>query len=149
MSLKQFIIERIHHKSEQCVWTAVDFLDLGNRDAVDKVLQRLVKTKELRRIDRGLYDNPKINSLTGQPDVPNYQKIIEAVARRDQVRILIDGLTSANDLGLTNIVPGQVVILTDGRLRPIKVQNLTIKFKYTAPSKLYWSDKSAMRIVQA
>jgi Family of unknown function (DUF6088) len=71
MFLKQFIIERIHCKFEQGVWTAVDFLDLGNRDAVDKVLQRLVKTKELRRIDRGLYDNPKINSLTGQPDVPN------------------------------------------------------------------------------
>lgn len=149
MTLKTAILERIQSKAEPAVWTAIDFLDLGDRDAIDKVFQRLVKANKLRRIDRGLYDKPKTNSLTGLIETPDYQKIIEAIARRDQFRMLIDGLTCANDLGLTNAVPGQVVILTDGRLRSIKIQNLTIKFKHTAPSKLYWADKPAMRIVQA
>lgn len=63
--------------------------------------------------------------------------------------MLVDGLTSANDLGLTNAVPAQVNILTDCRLKPIKIENLTINFKYTAPSKLYWADRPAMRIVQS
>lgn len=68
----------------------------------------------MRRIDRGLYDRPKINNLTGVLETPDYQKIIEAIARRDQTRLLIDGLTAANDIGLTNAVPSQINVLTDG-----------------------------------
>ena len=149
MNLKTLILERINNTHELKVWTAIDFLDLGNRDAVDKVLQRLVNSNQLRRIDRGLYDIPKINNLMGTAVAPDYRKIIAAIARRDQARILIDGLTSANDLGLTNAVPAQINILTDCRLKSIKIQNLIINFKHTAPSKLYWADRPAMRIVQS
>jgi hypothetical protein len=149
MALKNLILKRMENADRSSVWTAIDFLDLGNRDAIDKTLQRLVNNKVLRRIDRGLYDIPRINNLTNQPNAPDYQKIINAIAQRDQVRILIDGLTCANELGLTNLVSGKIEILTDGRLRPITIQNLTIQFKHTAPSKLYWADKSSMRIIQA
>ena len=34
------------------VWVPGDFADLGRRAAVDKTLQRLVATGDLRRIDR-------------------------------------------------------------------------------------------------
>jgi hypothetical protein len=150
MSVEKDILKRIEILAQQpAVWTAVDFFDLGKRDAVDKALQRLVKANKLRRIDRGLYDKPKINSLTGALEMPDYQKVIEAISRRDQFRMLIDGLTAANDIGLTNVVPGQVNVLTDGRLHSIKINNLTINFKHTAPSKLYWAGRPAMRIVQA
>src|SRR5262249_20793258 len=70
-------------------------------------------------------------------------------ARRDQVRMLVDGLTAANDLGLTTAVPAHVVIHTDARRRTIHLDNLVIEFKQTAPSKLYWAGRPAMRIVQA
>ena len=42
-----------------------------------------------------------------------------------------------------------MVIHTDARRRAIHLDNLTIAFKQTAPSKLYWSGRPAMRIVQA
>jgi hypothetical protein len=147
--LKSLIIQRISQAPAATVWTPVDFLDLGNRDAVDKTLQRMVASGDLRRIDRGLYDQPRFNALTGPPAAPDYRSVIDAVGRRDQVRVLIDGMTAANDLGLTNAVPGQVIVHTDGRLRPIQLGNLTIQFKLTAPSKLYWAGHPAMRIVQA
>jgi hypothetical protein len=63
--------------------------------------------------------------------------------------MLIDGLTAANELGLTHAVAGKVMVHTDARLRPIALDNLTIQFKLTAPSKLYWANRPAMRIVQA
>jgi hypothetical protein len=47
------------------VWTPADFSGLGTRAAVDKTLQRLAAAGELRRIDRGLYDRPRKNRLTG------------------------------------------------------------------------------------
>ena len=63
-ALKTQIVQRISKVPPRAVWTPVDFLDFGTRDAVDKVLQRLVNAGDLRRIDRGLYDKPAINSLT-------------------------------------------------------------------------------------
>ena len=63
--------------------------------------------------------------------------------------MLIDGLTAANDLGLTTVVPSRVVVHTDARRRPIQLDALRIDFKLTAPSKLYWAGRPAMRIVQA
>jgi len=149
MTLKNLILNRIKNSEQPMVWTAFDFLDLGNRDAVDKVLQRLVSANTIRRIDRGLYDLPKQNNLTGRVEEPNYRNVVAAISRRDQARMLVDGLTSANDLGLTNAVPGQINILTDCRLKAVNIGNLVIKFKHTAPSKLYWADRPAMRVVQA
>lgn len=149
LSLNSQVMDRITQAPDTKVWTPRDFLDLGRRDAVDKALQRLVGRDALRRVDRGLYDKPKINSLTRRPTSPDYRSVIDAVGRRDQLRLLIDGMTAANDLGLTNAVPGQVIVHTDGRLRPIKLDNLTIQFKITAPSKLYWAGRPAMKIVQS
>jgi hypothetical protein len=63
--------------------------------------------------------------------------------------MLVDGLTAANDLGLTTAVPARVIVHTDTRRRTIRFDNLVIEFKQTAPSKLYWAGRPAMRIVQA
>jgi hypothetical protein len=71
------------------------------------------------------------------------------MARRDQTRMLIDGLTAANDLGLTNAVPAKVVIHTDARLKPVRLGKLDLHFKQTAPRKLYWAGRPAMKVVQA
>ncbi|HAW56560.1 MAG TPA: hypothetical protein DCX29_17250, partial [Hyphomonas sp.] len=48
-SLKSQILERVEKSAKNAVWTPSDFLDLANRDVVDKTLQRLVKAGELRR----------------------------------------------------------------------------------------------------
>ena len=103
----------------------------------------------MRRIARGLYDLPTINSLTGKPTSPDPRDVIDALARKGKVRILLDGITAANDLGLTDAVPARIELLTDGRLRPIKLGNLILDFHYAAPSRLYWAGRPAMRFVQA
>jgi len=148
-TVKISILRRLNSKADLGVWTPVDFLDLGKRDAVDKVLQRLSHDNQIQRIDRGLYYKPRLNPLTGKPTNPDYRKIVDALARRDQARMLIDGLSAANDLGLTDAVPAKVVIHTDARLKPLCVGKLDLHFKQTAPSKLYWAGRPAMKVVQA
>jgi len=143
------VLQRIQQGPNTQVWTPQDFFDLGNYDSIKKSLQRLVNNKKLRRIDRGLYDQYRINSLTGQLAPPDYRMIINAIIRRDNIRILVDGLTAANELGLTNAVPAKVVVHTDARLQPIQLDKLIIQFKLTAPSKLYWAGHPAMRLIQA
>ena len=149
MPLNMLIARRISRSPADKVWTAKDFLDLGNRSAVDKTLQRLTNKGDLRRINHGLYDRPRVNPLTGKISQPNYQNVIWAIARRDSARMLIDGMTAANDLGLTNAVPGKVIVHTDARIKPVQIGNLTIQFKLASPSKLIWADRPAMRVVQA
>lgn len=143
------VLQQIDLEPASTVWTPNDFYNLGNRDAINKALQRMVASNLLRRIDRGLYDRPHINPLTGNLTAPDYRKIIDAICRRDQVRVLIDGMSAANDLGFTNAVPAKVLVLTDARIRNIHLNNLVIHFKLTSPSKLYWAGHPAMRIVQA
>lgn len=144
----QAIQRRVRRKADW-VWTPADFSDLGNREVVDKTLQRLTKTGKLRRIDRGLYDSPRINGFTGEPAVPDYRAVIEAVMRRDKARMVVDGMTAANDLGLTTAVPAKIEVMVDARLKPIRLGNQEILFKHAAPSRLYWAGRPAMRIVQA
>lgn len=61
--LRPMVQSRIVAAAPRTVWTPADFLDLGNRDAVDKSLQRLVTAGELRGIDRDLRDRPTFNTL--------------------------------------------------------------------------------------
>ena len=131
------------------VWTPSDFADVGVRGAVDKALQRMVKSGQLRRIQRGLYDKSSQNALTGKSTVPDYRAVIDAIARRDQVRWLIDGMTAANTLGLTNAVPAKIEVLVDARLKPVTLGNQKIVFKQAAPSRLYWAGRPGMYLVQA
>lgn len=147
--LKSLILSRISDAPRSSAWTVTDFVDLGSYDAVRKMLQRLASAGDIRRIDDGLYDKPQLNRLTKKDDPPNPRQVIDAVARRNQIRVLVDGMTAANDLGLTNAVPAKIVVHTDARLRPIQLGNAKISFKPTAASKLYWAGRPAMRLIQA
>ena len=148
-SIQDSIRDRILATAHPRVWTADDFADLGSRAAVDIALHRLAVSKDLRRVARGLYDSPTANQLTGKPSNPDPRSVIDTLSRKGSVRVVVDGMTAANDLGLTDAVPAHITVLTDGRLRPISIGNITIDFKYAAPSRLYWANRPAMRFVQA
>lgn len=146
--LRSRVLQRIGSDPD-AVWTPADFAHLGNRTAVDKTLQRLAASGELRRIGRGLYDHPRKNRLTGSDTVPDYRAIIRAITRRDNARFVVDGMTAANDLGLTTAVPARIEVLVDARFKPVKLGQQEIHFKSAAPSRLYWAGRPAMRVVQA
>ena len=148
MTLPARILDRIIAEPSK-IWTPGDFVDVGSREAVDKALQRLAKSGDLRRIERGLYDRPRLSKLTGNRSAPDYRAVIEAVARRGKARFVVDGMTAANTLGLTNAVPAKIEVLVDARLKPIELGNQTIHFRHAAPSRLYWAGRPGMYLVQA
>ena len=63
--------------------------------------------------------------------------------------MIVDGITAANDIGLSDAVPARIIVHTDARLKSLALGNLVIDFKKTAPSKLFWTGRPAMRVVQA
>ena len=133
----------------QWVCTPKDFLDLGSREAVDQALSRLVKAGRLRRAGHGLYDRPRISKLLKRSAPVNMDAAIAAVARRDGVRIMPDGLAAANQLGLTNAVPARISFVTDGHSRSLKIDGRTVRFRHAGPSVMQWTGKPAAAVVQA
>ena len=95
------------------VWSRADFLDIASPNGVEKALQRLAKRGDIRRPCRGLYDKPTTSKLTGKMVFPAIASFVDAIARRDKLRVLVDGMTAANDLGLTTAVPARRTIYAD------------------------------------
>ena len=119
-----------------------DSTDLGTRGAVDQVLHRLVLAGMIRRNTRGMYDKPNLSALTGKSTHLDLRSVIDALARRDSARMIVDGITAANDIGLS------IIVHTDARLK-LALGMLIIQFRKTSPSKLFWAGRPAMRVVQA
>ena len=119
-------LDRIHDRIAQAapagVWSRADFLDIGTPNAVEKALQRLTLRGDIRRPYRGLYDKPSISKLTGKMVFPPRSSFVDAIARRDKLRVLVDGMTAANDLGLTTAVPARSTIYADTYPRTIEIE---------------------------
>ena len=144
------IVKRVSaHGRGRWVCTPKDFLDLGSREAVDQALSRLVKAGQLRRAGHGLYDMPRMSNVLKRAAPVDLDAAIEALARRDSVRIVPDGLVAANQLGLTNAVPAKASYLTDGSTRTLKIDGRTVRFRHAGPSVMQWAGKSAAPVVQA
>ena len=144
------IMKRVSaHGRGKWVCTPRDFLGLGSRAAVDQALSRLVKAGRLRRVGHGLYDMPRMSTVLKRDAPVDLDAAITALARRDGVRIVPDGLVAANQLGLTTAVPAQVSYVTDGATRTLKVGGRTVRFRHAGPSVMRWAGTSAAPVVQA
>lgn len=148
-SFRQEVLTHIELFAPNKVWAATDFAHLGRRNFVDKALQRLVAAGRLKRVSRGLYQQPITNGITNRPNPTNYADVLDALERRDGTPMLIDGMTAANDLGFTTAVPAKIIVHTSSRRSELDIDGQRIKFRNTALSKLRWAGRPAMRIVQA
>ena len=118
------------------VVTAKDFLDLAGRDAVDQALRRLSQQGDLRRIGRGLYHMPRINSFLGIEVPPDADTVADAIGRQTGDRIAPSPAVTANRLGLSTQIPAKLVYLTTGRSKSIVVGSRTFYFRHVSPHKL-------------
>ncbi len=124
-----------------------DFAKLGSSENVKKVLLRLEKKQLLVRLAHGIYLYPKIDKELGVL-YPSTESIAEAIAKRDKIRIIPTGIFALQQLGISTQIPMNVIYLTDGAPRKIKVGKRTITFKKTAPKNLAIKNKILSNIVQ-
>ena len=137
------------HGRGKWVCTPKDFLDIGSRAAVDQALSRLVKAGQLRRVGRGLYDLPRISSALNRAAPANLDAAIAALARRDNIRVMPDGIVAANRLGLTNAVPAKADYVTDGTTRTVKIDGLTVRLRHARVNLMNWAGRPGAPVVQA
>jgi hypothetical protein len=125
-----------------------DYIAYGSSDAIRKALDRLEDKKVIIRVAKGIYVRPKISKLIG-PLTPTAEEVAEAIAKRDRIRTVPTGSYALNALGLSTQMPMNIVLLTDGSPRELKIGKRTIKFKKTTPKNLLAKGKISRLVIQA
>jgi Family of unknown function (DUF6088) len=131
------------------VFTPKDFLDLGSRAAIDQALSRLVVDGKLRRIGRGLYDFPRQSKILRGAAPANLDATVQAISRRDQIRVMPNGIVFANDLGLTNAVPARPSYISSGRTKTVLVGNRKVYLQHVSQKVIDWADRPGGQFVAA
>jgi hypothetical protein len=131
-SIEIQLLDRIKKAGRGVLFFTESFVSYGNTEAVKKALQRLTNSGELERVATGIYVRPVIDSVIGKVS-PSIEDIAKAIAKRDKARIVPTGAYALNRLGLSTQVPMNVVFLTDGSARKIKIGKRSILFKKASP----------------
>ena len=147
-SVEDKIERSIKRKPKGSLVLPNDFMTYGSSDAIRKALDRLENKKAILRVAHGIYVRPKMSELIG-PILPTAEEIAEAIAKRDKVRTLPTGNYALNALGLSTQIPMNIVLLTDGSPREIKIGKRSIKFKKTTPKNLLAKGKISRLVIQA
>lgn len=147
-SIEKQLERSIKSKPRGTLVLPADFLLCGTPKAVQKALERLEDKKVIIRVAQGIYVRPKISKLIG-PLIPTAEEVAEAIARRDRLRTVPTGSYALNALGLSTQVPMNIVLLTDGSPREIRVGKRKIKFKKTTPKNLLAKGKISRLVIQA
>jgi len=147
-SIEKQIERSIKSKPKGLLVLPDDYLSYGSSEAIRKALDRLEKKQFIARVAQGIYVRPKESTLIGKL-MPTAEEVAEAIAKRDHIRTLPTGSYALNALGLSTQVPMNIVLLTDGSPREIKVGKRKIKFKKTTPKNLMAKGKISRLAIQA
>jgi len=153
-SIDKQIKKKVKQNKRGKIFFGEDFAKFGSPDAIRVTLHRIVKEGLLIRVAFGIYYYPKHDTeLHGYvfKDTPSIDEIARAIAKRDKCRIVPTASHALNMLGLSTQVPMNVVYITDGAARRIKVGNgRGILFKHTSDLKrLSYKSQKLMLIVSA
>ncbi|MCL2327254.1 MAG: DUF6088 family protein [Bacteroidetes bacterium] len=153
-SIDTQIEKKIKQNKRGKIFFGEDFAKFGSPDAIRVALHRMVKKGLLTRVAFGIYYYPKHDTeLHGYvfKDTPSIEEIARAIAKRDKCRIVPTASHALNMLGLSTQVPMNVVYITDGAPRRIKVgKGRGILFKHTSDLKrLSYKSQKLMLIVSA
>lgn len=111
------------------------FRHLTTTENIRQVLNRLVKSGELKRVARGVFAKAKQAPKVGEI-LPSATDVVEALAKATGETIVIQGAEAARKLQLTTQVPMRLIFYTNGNTRTLKISNRTVILKHVNPSRL-------------
>ena len=138
-SAENKIIRRIRGRGRGSLVFMSDFADCGTPSAIKSAFRRLYTNGVLMRLSQGIYYYPQVDTTLGLGVLyPSIDEIAEAIAKRDHAKIVPTGAYALNRLGLSTQVPMNVVYITSGTPRKVKIgKNNGILFKHSSSGKLF------------
>ena len=133
----------VHPIAEQIVATAKasrmrpirvsDLAAFGARPALDQALSRLAREGRLLRVRRGLYQYPRRSPVLDLPVMVPTDRIMQAWARQNGVRLVPAGARAANLLRLSTQVPAKLEYCTNGPTRTVLVGATPVRLRHRGP----------------
>ncbi len=114
---------------------------------VGSTLAELTDDGILSKIAQGIYVKPT-KSRFGLV-FPSVEKVVQAIATRDNAQILPSGMTALNVLGLSTQIPMNYSYLTSGSERTIKLKNHQVVLKRGVPKNFSYKTRLIALLVQA
>jgi hypothetical protein len=143
-STHQLIEKQIGRFSAGDLVFPTDFRGLGSEDAIKMSLSRHYKEKRLERLGHGVYIK------AGKTfKMPALETVASAIAKKERVRIKPSGEFALFQLGMTASKPSDLIYLTDGEPRSIKIGEQRLIFKSTTAKKLSLSNTTSGFLVLA
>jgi len=142
--IKKSILNYKHGK----IFFPTNFSKFGTSTAIRQALNRLEDKGLLVRLAHGIYLYPKKHKTLGIL-YPSIEEIALAISKRDKARIIPTGSHALNRLGLSTQVPLNIVYLTDGTSRSIKIKKRSIKFRKASPKLLAAKNDTNILVIQA
>lgn len=149
-SIRNQLREKLFSEKEAGeVFASSDFFGLWPRTAVDQALSRMARDGELKRILPGIYEIPAMNKKFNLPVPTDPEQVAQAWARKNNARLLPNGVFAANALWLSDQMAGKYEYLTDRPSSTIRVGNWKLRFKKTSPKLMRLSGRITGLVVQA
>ena len=137
---------RIEAMPEDSVLFRSDFPEYHS-EFVGGTLAELTREGLLVKLAQGIYAKPR-KSRFGVV-FPSVEKIVQAIAARDNAEILPSGMTALNALGLSTQVPMNYTYLTTGSERTVKLANQLVVLKRGVPKNFCYETRLIALLVQA
>jgi hypothetical protein len=148
LSVARKILARVGAHGRGWAFTPQDFADLGDPRSTGMAFTRLVREGKIRRIARGIYDQPHPHPVLGEAGATS-DSVVSAVARKRNLRLVPSSAVAANQLGLNPQVPAQLVYHTDGAPAVVQLDQLKIVFRRNSGRTMALAGRSSGLVAQA
>ena len=138
--------QRIEAMPEDSILFRSDFPEY-HAEFVGSTLSELSGEGILVKLAHGIYAKPR-KSRFG-PVLPSVDKVVQAIATRDNAEVLPSGITALNVLGLSTQVPMNYTYLTTGSERTIKLVDRQVTLKRGVPKNFCYETRLIALLVQA
>jgi len=138
--------QRIEAMPEDSILFRTDFPEY-HAEFVGGTLSELTGEGILVKLAQGIYAKPR-KSRFGLV-LPSIDKVVQAIATRDNAEVLPSGMTALNVLGLSTQVPMNYTYLTTGSERTIKLVNRQVTLKRGVPKNFCYETRLIALLVQA
>ena len=138
--------QRIEAMPEDCILFRSDFPEY-HTEFVGSILSELTTKGMLVKIAHGIYAKPR-RSKFGVV-LPSVDKVVQAIASRDNAEVLPSGMTALNVLGLSTQVPMNYTYLTTGSERIVNLSNRKVVLKRGVPKNFCYGTRLISLLVQA
>lgn len=138
--------KRIEAMPEDSVLFRSDFPEYHS-EFVGGTLVELTKEGVLVKLAQGIYAKPRMSRFGAV--LPSVEKIVQAIATRDNAKVIPFGMTALNVLGLSTQVPMNYTYLTTGSERTVNLTNQQVVLKRGVPKNFCYITRLISLLVQA